>query len=148
VTDLLRNTPTDTGMGFVLVQHLDPKHQSLLSELLARETKMPVKEVTAGARLKPNHVFVIPPNTTLSINDHELKLQPRSGGPQVHMPIDHFMRSLAQAHGDRAIGVILSGSGSDGTLGLAEIQAEGGVTFAQDEATAKYDGMPRSAIAA
>ena len=147
-TELIRHLPLDTGIGFVLVQHLDPKHHSILTELLARETAMPVQEVTNGVVLRPNHIFVIPPNTSLSISDHKLRLGPREVDRHGHMPIDHFMRSLAEQHGNQAIGVVLSGSGSDGTLGLAEIQAQGGVTFAQDEASAKYDGMPRSAISA
>lgn len=147
-TELIRHLPSDTGMGFVLVQHLDPKHPSILTELLSRETSMPVREVTNGAVLRPNHVFVIPPNASLSIEDHHLRLGPREEDRRGHMPIDHFMRSLAEQHGNQAIGVILSGNGTDGTLGMAEIQSQGGVTFAQDEASAKYDGMARSAISA
>jgi two-component system, chemotaxis family, CheB/CheR fusion protein len=147
-TELMRNLPSDTGMAFVLIQHLDPKHHSILTELLSKETTMRVKEVTDGMRLERNHVYVIPPNATMSIADHALQLAPREEHRGVHMSIDHFMRSLADQVGNRAIGVILSGSGTDGTLGMAEIQAQGGVTFAQDEATAKYDGMPRSATAA
>jgi two-component system CheB/CheR fusion protein len=146
-TELMRNLPVDTGMAFVLVQHLDPKHHSILTELLSKETSMRVREVTDGMRLAPNHVFVIPPNATMSISDHTLQLSPREDHRGVHMSIDHFMRSLADEVGNRAIGIILSGSGTDGTLGMAEIQAQGGVTFAQDEATSKYDGMPRSATA-
>jgi len=147
-TELMRELPSDTGMAFVLIQHLDPKHHSMLTELISRETTMSVKEVTDGMRLERNCVFVIPPNTTMTLSDHALKLAPRGEVPGTHMAIDHFMRSLAEEQGSRAIGVILSGFGSDGTLGLAEIQAQGGVTFAQDESTAKYDGMPPSAIAA
>jgi two-component system, chemotaxis family, CheB/CheR fusion protein len=146
-TELLRNLAPDTGMAFVLIQHLDPKHHSILTELLSKESKMPVREVTNGMRLVPNNVYVIPPNASMSVADHSLRLRPREDAPRPQMPIDQFMRSLAEQQGNRAIGVILSGSGSDGTLGLAEIQAQGGVTFAQEEATAKYDGMPRSAIA-
>jgi two-component system, chemotaxis family, CheB/CheR fusion protein len=144
-TDLLRNLPADTGMVFVLIQHLDPKHHSVLAELLSKETVMPVKEVTDGMRVEANHVYVIPPNATMSISNHTLQLASRGEARGVHMSIDHFMRSLAEAQGNRAIGVILSGFGTDGTLGMAEIQAQGGVTFAQDETTAKSDGMPRSA---
>ena len=147
-TELMRGLPSDTGMAFVLIQHLDPKHHSLLTELVSRETKMSVKEVTDGMRLQPNCVFVIPPNTTMTLSDHRLKLSPRGETAGSHMPIDHFMRSLAEQQGPLAVGVILSGFGSDGTLGLAEIQAQGGVTFAQDESSAKYDGMPRSAVGA
>jgi two-component system, chemotaxis family, CheB/CheR fusion protein len=147
-TEFLRHLPVDTGLAFVLIQHLDPKHHSILTELLAKETKMNVQEVTNGMRLKANNVYVIPPNASMSVIDHSLRLRPREDAPKGHMPIDQFMRSLAEQLGNRAIGVILSGSGSDGTLGLAEIQAQGGVTFAQDESTAKYEGMPHSAIAA
>jgi two-component system, chemotaxis family, CheB/CheR fusion protein len=146
-TELVHDLPSDTGMAFVLVQHLDPKHRSMLTELLSRQTKMSVVEVADGMHLAPNHVYVIPPNATMSLTDHTLKLAPRADQPGNHMPIDHFMRSLAEEQGTRAVGVILSGFGSDGTLGLAEIQAQGGVTFAQDEDSAKYDSMPRSAIA-
>src|SRR5215471_10990054 len=146
--ELLRNLPADTGMAFVLIQHLDPKHHSLLAELLSKKTAMKVKEVTDGMGVEPDNVYVIPPDATMSISNHTLQLGPREESRGVHMSIDHFMRSLAEAQGNHAIGVILSGSGTDGTLGMAEIQAQGGVTFAQDETSAKYDGMPRSAIAA
>jgi len=144
---LMRNLPDDTGMAFVLIQHLDPKHHSILTELLAKETSMPVSEVADGMRLERNHVYVIPPNASMSLSNHTLKIGPRGEVRGMHMPIDHFMRALAEEQGNRSIGVILSGSGTDGTLGLAEIQAQGGVTFAQDEHSAKYDSMPRSAVA-
>jgi two-component system, chemotaxis family, CheB/CheR fusion protein len=147
-SELMREIPPDTGMAFVLIQHLDPKHHSILGDLVGRETEMPVKEVTDGMRLRPNSVYVIPPNTTMTLTDHALKLSPRADTTGTHMPIDHFMRSLAEEQGPRSLGVVLSGFGSDGTLGLADIQAQGGVTFAQNEGSAKYDGMPRSAIAA
>jgi two-component system CheB/CheR fusion protein len=147
-TDLIKNLHPDTGMAFVLIQHLDPKHKSLLTTLLSKETCIRVSEVIDGMVVEQNHVYIIPPNATMSIAGHVLHLSPREEIQAQHMPIDYFMRSLAEQHGDRAIGVILSGSGSDGTLGMREIQAHGGVTFAQDETTAKYDGMPRSAIAA
>jgi two-component system, chemotaxis family, CheB/CheR fusion protein len=147
-TELMSALDPDTGMAFVVVQHLDPKHQSILTELLAKRTSMPVEEVTDGIRVQPNHVYVIPPNASMSISDHTLRLRPREESRGIHMSVDQFMRSLAEEQGNHAIGVILSGSGSDGTLGMAEIQAQGGVTFAQDEATAKYEGMPRSVTAA
>ena len=147
-TELVTSLPADTGMAFVLVQHLDPKHHSILTELLSKKTEMKVTEVTDGMGVEANHVYVIPPNATMSISNHMLLLGPREESRGLHMSIDHFMRTLAEEQGNRSIGVILSGSGTDGTLGMAEIQAQGGVTFAQDEASAKYDGMPRSAIAA
>src|SRR5262245_39871231 len=147
-TELLSNVPSDTGMAFVLVQHLDPSHHSMLTELLSKKTAMGVKEVTNGMTVEPNHVYVIPPNATMSITNHTLQLGPRGESRGVHMSIDHFMRALAEEQGNRAIGIILSGSGTDGTAGMAQIQAQGGVTFAQDDETAKYDSMPRSAVAA
>lgn len=147
-SELVRNLPPDTGMAFVLIQHLDPTHHSILTELVSKETSMDVCEVTNGMTVAPNRVHVIPPNALMTISDHTLQLAPRGEGRGVYMAIDQFMRTLAEDQGKRAIGVILSGSGTDGTLGIAEIHAQGGLTFAQDETTAKYDGMPRSAIAA
>jgi two-component system CheB/CheR fusion protein len=139
--------PLDTGMGFVLVQHLDPAHASALTQLLARATSMPVHEVSNNMLVQPNHVYVIPPNTTMVIARGSLQLQPRQETSGAHRSIDFFFDSLAQDQRERAIGVILSGTASDGTLGLEAIKAEAGITFAQDE-SAKYDSMPRSAIAA
>src|SRR5215510_3592949 len=143
---LLEHLPTDTGMAFVFVQHLDPMRESILAELLSKATDMPVKEVKHGMRVEPNCVYVIPRNANMSIAQGALRLSPREETRGQHRPIDYFMRSLAEENGARAIGVILSGTASDGTLGLEAIKAEGGITFAQDEKTAKYDGMPRSAI--
>jgi two-component system CheB/CheR fusion protein len=134
-------------MAIVVVQHLDPKHSSLLTGLLTRTTPMPVVEVRQGARVEPAHVYVIPPNTTLTITGDVLLLAPREPGSAPHMPVDSFLRSLAETRGERAIGVVLSGNASDGALGIKAIKGEGGVTFAQEPETAAYDGMPRSAIA-
>jgi two-component system CheB/CheR fusion protein len=145
---LLSTMPEDTGMGFVLVQHLSPNRESILSELLAKSTRLPVVEVTDGAAVLPNHVYVIPPNVDMSIKDGILHLTPRELDRARRMPIDSFLRSLADDQQGRAIAVILSGTASDGTLGTQAIKAAGGVTFAQDDASAKYNAMPRSAIAA
>lgn len=145
-TQLLEELPLETGMAFVLVQHLAPTHESALSALLAKATKMPVRQVTDEMAVEPNHVYVIPPNTNLAIERQILKLEPRrdSGGSR---SIDFFFESLAQDCQESAIGVILSGTASDGTKGAEAIKAEGGIVFAQDE-SAKYDSMPRSVIAA
>src|SRR5215813_872766 len=145
---LLEHLPTYTGMAFVFVQHLDPMRESILAELLSKATDMPVKEVKHGMRVEPNCVYVIPRNANMSLAQGALRLSPREETRGQHRPIDYFMRSLAEENGVRAIGVILSGTASDGTLGLEAIKAEGGITFAQDEETAKYDGMPHSAISA
>ena len=145
-SQLLRELPTDTGMAFVLIQHLDPKHESQLSEVLSRTTAMPVITVTDRLRVEPNHIYVIPPNAEMTIGDGALALTSRATVDR-HMPIDHFFRSLAQELEGRAIGVVLSGTGSDGTVGLRAIKAEGGITFVQDEQSAKHGGMPQSARA-
>ncbi|MBC7839217.1 MAG: chemotaxis protein CheB, partial [Nitrospiraceae bacterium] len=146
-TQLLEHLPLDTGMAFVLVQHLDPDHESALTHILSRATRMPVGEITHNQPLKANHVYVIPRDTNLSIVKSLLKLEPRARTRTPHRPIDTFFESLAQDQRERAIGVVLSGTASDGTLGLEAIKAEGGFTFAQDD-SAKYDSMPRSAVAA
>src|SRR5256886_2251845 len=147
-TQLLKALPSRTGVACVLVQHLDPTHESALTELLTKTTEMPVREVTDATLVEPNHVYVIPPNVDMIISQGILLLTPRTETRGHHMPIDRFLRSLAEDKGSNAIGVILSGTASDGTLGLTAIKAVGGITFAQDEKSAKYDGMPRSAIAA
>ena len=134
-------------MAFVFVQHLAPRHESMLTELLSRGTQIPVHEVKDGMAVAPDHIYVIPPNTNMIIADGTLHLMPRKETELQHMPIDCFFTSLAEDRKGKAIGVILSGTASDGTLGLKAIKAEGGITFAQDEKTAKYDSMPRNAIA-
>ncbi len=144
-TQLLKALPADTGMSLVLVQHLAPSHPSALAEILSRVTNMPVLEVHDEPAVEPNHVYVIPPARSMIIAGQKLELLPRESGA-VHRPIDQFFRSLAQEQRHRAIGVVLSGTASDGAVGLEAIKAEGGITFAQD-GTALHDGMPHSAIA-
>src|SRR5436309_8710374 len=147
-TQLLTALGPGTGMAYALVQHLDPSHESALTELLAKATEMPVRQVTDATLVEPKHVYVIPPNVDMIIAQGILRLTARTETRGHHMPIDRFLRSLAEDQGSNAIGVILSGTASDGTMGLAAIKAEGGITFAQDEQSAKFDGMPQSAIAA
>jgi two-component system CheB/CheR fusion protein len=147
-TQLLRALPQNTGMAFVFVQHLEPTHESMLTKLLSGVTKMPVQEVREGMRTEPNHVYVIPANADLSLVDGLLHVVARKAPVGHHLPIDYFFRSLAEIRKSQAIGVVLSGTASDGTAGLRAIKAEGGLTFAQDPTSAKFDGMPRSAIAA
>jgi two-component system, chemotaxis family, CheB/CheR fusion protein len=143
--ELLASVPENTGLAFVLVQHLDPQHESLLAEILTPVTKLPVMTVHDGIEIQPDHVYVIPPNTSMELQDGSLRLARRE--PGLHLPIDIFFRSLAQVQGSRAIGVVLSGNASDGSLGVRAIKAECGITFAQDEATARFGGMPRNAVA-
>jgi two-component system, chemotaxis family, CheB/CheR fusion protein len=145
---LLSSLPADTGLAIVLVQHLDPGHPSSLSEILRRATAMPVREAGDGMKVEPNHIYVIPPNTELTIVNRVLQLVPRSHLPGPHMPIDQFLRSLAEDCRGRAIGVILSGAGSDGALGLQAVKEAGGVTFAQQPASAEFASMPQMAEAA
>jgi two-component system CheB/CheR fusion protein len=134
-------------MAFVLVQHLDPRHSSALAGLLGHRTRLPVVEVAHGTVVRPNRVYVIPPNANMTIACGTLSLTPRPETGGRYMPIDSFLRSLAEDQKGKAIGVILSGAATDGTLGLKAIKAEGGITFAQNE-SAKFDGMPRNAVAA
>ena len=145
---MLNVLPADTGMAFVLIQHLDPTRESMLAPLLARKSALPVSQVTGGMAVEPNHVYVIPPNARMGIHDGLLKLMQRAAAGEKNMPIDYFFESLAAYCKDTAIGVILSGTATDGTFGLKAIKAEGGICFAQDEESAKYPGMPASAMAA
>src|SRR5438874_5519591 len=145
-TEFFKALPVDLGMAFVLVQHLDPSHHSLLAAIIAKATKMPVEEVKSGVKIRPNLVYVIPHNAFMAISAGVFTLTPRSKAPGQHLSVNFFMRSLAQERKSRAIGIVLSGTGADGTLGLEDIKAEGGITFVQAPASAKYDGMPRSAI--
>ncbi|MBT4499919.1 MAG: chemotaxis protein CheR, partial [Gemmatimonadetes bacterium] len=142
-----RHMPSDSGMAFVLVAHLDPTHVSILPELIQKHTKMSVLAVEDGVQVRPNTVHVIPPQKELNILNGVLYLldQPQPRG--ANLPIDTFFRSLAQDQGNNAICIILSGTGSDGTLGLKAIKGELGMAMVQEEETAKYDGMPRNAIA-
>ena len=143
---LLHALPPDTGMAFVVIQHLSPAHKSMLAGILGRAASMPVSELTQDTATEPNHVYVLPPNRNLAWGIGVLRLEPRTEAPGHARPVDHFMRSLAEGHGHKAIGVVLSGTANDGTLGLEEIKAAGGITFAQDT-TAEQEGMPGSAIA-
>ncbi|MBK8816618.1 MAG: PAS domain-containing protein [Methylococcaceae bacterium] len=143
-----RQIPADTGMAFVLIPHLDPSHGSLLTEILQRSSVLPVHEALDEIKVEPNCVYVIPPNRAMLIFQGKLQLNAPSEPRGQRMPIDAFLRSLAEDRQEKAIGIILSGTGTDGTLGLRAIQGAGGLTLVQDPATAKYDGMPASAIKA
>src|ERR1700678_1427519 len=146
-TTLFKEVSPVLGIAYVLVLHLDPARKSAVTEILARATRMPVLQVEAGMRFAPDHVYVIPPNCEMTIAEWVLHLGSRQERRSSNTTIDTFLRSLAMAHGSDAIGVILSGTASDGTHGLAAIKGEAGITFAQEPISAKYDGMPVSAIA-
>jgi two-component system CheB/CheR fusion protein len=145
---LLSKMPVDTGMSFVLVQHLDPTHPSMSVEIISKSTKLEIEEVKNGTRIEPNHVYFIPPNHNMEISNRVLKLSARNATPGQKMTIDYFLQSLARSEKSRAIGVVLSGTGTDGTKGLSAIRSEGGITFAENPKSAKYKNMPESAIAA
>jgi two-component system, chemotaxis family, CheB/CheR fusion protein len=147
-TRLLQHLPADTGMAFVFIQHLAPQHPSLLASLLSRTTAMPVREVQHGTPVQPNHVYIIPPNTLMSIAGNMLKLEPRPEERGAPRPIDYFFHSLAVDRKANAIGVVLSGADSDGSHGLQAIRGEGGIAIVQTELSAKHPDMPRNAIAA
>ena len=145
--EFFKHVPEDSGLAYVVVVHLSPDHKSMLDQLLQPHIKMPVKQVSASTSIEPNTVYIIPPNSNLDTIDTHLRLSELEEKRSERAPIDHFLRTLAKIHDGNAIGVILSGTGSDGTLGMKEIKACGGLTIAQDPTEAEYDGMPQSAIA-
>ena len=147
---LLKAIPENSGMAYVLVQHLDPTHESMLPEILQRVTTIPLSEITNDVKVEPNHIYIIPSNKMLVVNDGILQISPRQANNknQPNLPIDLFFTSLAEVYQTHAIGVVLSGTASDGTRGLKAIKDHGGFTFAQDEASAQYEGMPHNAIQA
>jgi two-component system CheB/CheR fusion protein len=136
----------DADLAFVVVQHLDPDHKSILTELQARSSRLPVTLIENDTKVEPNHVYVIPPNATLTIKDGRLRLAEPALRRGHRTPIDSFLVSLAQDRGESAAGVILSGTGSDGTVGLRAIKEHGGLTLAQTGESTEYDGMMRSAV--
>ena len=143
---LLAVLPAGTGMAFILIQHLDPTHASMMVDLLAGHTPLTVQQATDGMPLEPEHVYLIPPGTYLSIRAGALRLSQPLERHGARLPFDFFLRSLADELGERAICVILSGTGGDGSLGLKAVKAKGGLVIAQEPSEAEYDGMPRSAI--
>jgi two-component system CheB/CheR fusion protein len=147
LTSLFKELSPDLGMAFIVVLHLDPARESAVTQILSRATRMPVLQASEGTQIAPDHVYVIPPNCDMTIAHWVLHLGKRGEARSANTTIDTFLRSLAVGHGHDAIGVILSGTASDGTLGLAAIKGEAGITFAQEPSSAKYDGMPASAIA-
>jgi two-component system CheB/CheR fusion protein len=144
-TELLEALPERPNMALLLVSHLDPAQKSHLVEILGRVSKMPVQEVTEGMKVGVDGVYVIPPGATMALTDGHLTLSPRPPRAVPHMPADYLFRSLAAIQKSRSAGVVLSGNGSDGAIGLQTIKAAGGVTFAQDEPSAKHPSMPRAA---
>jgi two-component system CheB/CheR fusion protein len=145
ISALLAGIPASTGMTFVLVQHLDPCHVSHLAKILSKRASLPVEEAREG-EIFPDHFYVIAPNTTLTISNDVLHLRSRDPAERPHRPIDTLFLSLADKRRPNVIGVILSGSGSDGARGIQAIKKAGGITFAEEENSADFFGMPSSAI--
>jgi two-component system CheB/CheR fusion protein len=146
LTELLGQLSPQPGMAFLIAVHVDPHQKSHLPEILSKTTAMPVREASEGVAVRINEVYLIAPNTNMALTDGHLMLTPRSKAPGGHMPVDYLFRSLAAVRHGRAIGVVLSGGGTDGALGLQAIKSEGGITFAQDDKTARHPSMPRAAI--
>jgi two-component system CheB/CheR fusion protein len=143
--ELLAGIPASTGMAFVFVQHLDPGHVSHLAKILSNKAAMPVEEAREG-KIFPDHLYVIIPNITLTITSDVLHLRSRNHAERPHRPIDSLFLSLAESRRPNVIGVILSGSGSDGAKGIQAIKEAGGLTFAEGKESASFFGMPSSAI--
>ena len=143
----IKAIPGDSGMAYILVPHLDPNHVSILPDLLQKHTGIPVCQITDGSRIQPDSVYVIPPNKNLAMLNGRLQLMESLEPRGVHLPIDSFFRSLAMDQGTNAVCIILSGTGTDGTLGVKAIKGEAGMVMVQDIASARYDSMPRNAIA-
>lgn len=141
------NVPEGSGLAYVVVVHLSPEHKSHMADVLQASVRMPVEQVTETTLLRRDHVYVIPPGRNLSTIDTHLRLSELEENRLRRAPIDHFFRTLAGTHNAHAIGVVLTGTGSDGTLGIKEIKEHGGLTIAQDPNEAEYDAMPQSAIA-
>ena len=133
-------------MAYIVVQHLDPKHESLLSEILAKKTAIPVSAALSGQIIQPDHVYVIPPDVTLTVHRGRISLKPRASTHEPPLPVDVLFKSLAEEYGDSAIGVVLSGGGSDGSSGIRALRMAGGITLAQTPETARFADMPRHAI--
>ncbi|MFO7887869.1 MAG: CheR family methyltransferase [Eubacteriales bacterium] len=144
--EFFTNMPDKTGMAFIIIQHLSPDYKSLMDELLARHTKIPIQVVRDGMVVKPDNIYLIPPKKNLSVFHGKLFLEDKDSKTHLNLPIDIFLRSLAVDKGKKAIAVILSGTGSDGTLGLKSVKEAGGMIMVQDEKSAKFDGMPKSSI--
>ncbi len=142
-----KHTPAQSGLAFAVVMHLSPEHESHLASLLEGHTDMTVVQVNETLPMEAEHVYVIPPNRNLSAIDTHLRLDPLENERRQRAPIDHFFRTLARMHGERAVAVVLSGTGSDGAVGLGRIKEAGGLAVVQDPKEAEYDNMPQSAIA-
>ena len=142
-----RNMVPDSGVAFVIIQHLSPNHKSIMASLLTKDTEMVVREIKDGTSLESNCVYLNPPNKNVAVFNQVLHLMAPVKSSTINMPIDYFFQSLSEDVNERAIAIIVSGTATDGTVGIKAIKGEGGMVMVQDPETAKYDGMPRSGIA-
>ncbi len=145
--DFFKAVPLNSGLAYVVIQHLSPDYKSLMDELLARHTRLPIQIISDGLQIQPDNIYLIPPRKNLRIFKNKLFLEEQNLKKGLNLPIDIFFRSLAEEKGKNAVGIILSGTGSDGTLGTRAIKETGGMIMVQDDQSAKFDGMPRSSIA-
>ncbi len=145
--ELFSHTPPDCGLSFVVVVHLAPDHPSMLADVLQPFSTMPVTQISEDVAIEPDHVYVIPPGSNISTIDSHLRLSKIEAQRRERAPVDHFFETLARSHGERAVGIVLSGTGSDGSYGIKRIKEQAGLTIAQDPDQALFDGMPRHAIA-
>src|SRR5215470_7843319 len=145
--DFFSQVTKESGMAYVVILHMSPEHESKLAEILQVTSPVPVTQVKEREKIEPNHVYVIPPNQSLAITDGHLQLTAMIGMEERRSPVDLFFRTLAEANESRAVSVILSGTGANGSIGLKRIKEHGGVSFAQDLSEAEYTDMPRNAIA-
>lgn len=144
--DLFQDIDPGIGFAFLIAQHLSPDHDSKLTEILARNVRLPIAEAREGMTIEADHIYVVPPDADISVSVGRLRLEPRGGHSPAHLPADHLFRSLARELGKQAVGIVLSGTGTDGAKGLKAIKIGGGLAFAEDPSSARFDGMPRSAI--
>jgi chemotaxis response regulator CheB len=139
--------PPDTPFAFIVVQHLSPDHKSLMADILGKRTRLPVAEAHDGQRILPSHVYLVPPRSNLYVEDEHIRFRERAAAHTLNLPVDILFRSLAEQYGDLAVGIVLSGTGSDGRIGIEAIKTAGGVVLAKDPSSARFDGMPLSAVA-
>lgn len=146
IESFFSHMPPESGLSFIVIQHLSPDYKSLMVELLSKRTPMPVHRAEDGMLVLPDHVYLIPPKKNLTIFHGKLLLSEQDHSKGINLPIDVFLRSLAEDQNKKAVAIILSGTGSDGTRGVRVIKEYGGMVMVQDEESAKFDGMPRAAI--
>lgn len=146
IESFFSNMPAQTGLSFIVIQHLSPDYKSLMVELLSKKTSIPVLQAVNGQQVEPDHIYLIPPKQNLTIFHGKLILREQNSGSGINLPIDIFFRSLAEEAADRAVGIVLSGTGSDGTRGVRAIKEYNGMVMVQEEESAKFDGMPRAAL--